>query len=88
MKKIFLLFLIPTIFIVGQTINFDDPAKWTEGSGSFNTYQNDHKYSDQINGYDVDFTGQQARRKDQATEDGYSTTHNNSTYSWDLKKEV
>ena len=82
MKRILLLFLLPTLFAIGQTINFDDPAKWTEGSGSLDTYQNDHKYSDQINGYDVEFTGNIARRKSTGTEDGYPTTHNSSTYSW------
>ncbi len=85
MKKILLLFLLPTLFAIGQTINFDDPAKWTEGSGSLDTYQNDHKYSDQINGYNVEFTGNMARRKSTGTEDGYPTTRNNSTYSWELK---
>jgi hypothetical protein len=86
MKNLFLLFILPTFLLIGQTINFDDPGKWTEGSGPLNTYQNDHKYNDQINGYDVDFTGHLVRRKSLTTENGYPTTHNSSSYSWELKE--
>lgn len=86
MKKLILLFLLPTILSIGQVINFDDASKWTQGSGPFDTYQNDHKYNDQINGYDVEFTGDLILRETAGTEDGYSKTHDSSTYSWRLKE--
>ena len=86
MKKLILLFLLPTILSIGQIINFDDASKWTQGSGPFDTYQNDHKYNDQINGYDVEFTGDLILRETAGTEDGYSKTHDSSTYSWRLKE--
>ncbi len=86
MKKLFLLFLLPTILSIGQVINFDDASKWTQGSGPFDTYQNDHKYNDQINGYDVEFTGDLVLRENAGTEDGFPATHNNSAYSWNLKE--
>ncbi|MCP5062357.1 MAG: T9SS type A sorting domain-containing protein [Ignavibacteriae bacterium] len=86
MKKTILLFLLPMILVFGQTINFDDPLKWTQGSGPFNTYQNDHKYVDQINGYDVEFSGNLILRETAGDEDGYTKTHSNSDYSWRLKE--
>jgi len=86
MKKTILLLLFPMILSFGQTINFDDPLKWTQGSGSFDTFQNDHKYNDQINGYDVEFSGELVLRETAGDENGYPKTHNNSAYSWRLKE--
>ncbi|GEM_PF-6018542 len=51
MKKTILLFLLITIPLIAQPVNFDDPSKWTQGSGPFNSYQNDHKYEDFVNGH-------------------------------------
>jgi len=86
MRNLLLLFLLPTILAISQTINFDDASKWTQGSGPLNTYQDNHKYTDQINGYDVEFTGVLARREEVGTFDGQGTTYNNSQFSWRLKQ--
>ncbi len=51
MKKTILLFLLTTILLIAQPVNFDDPSKWTQGSGPLNSYQNDHKYEDFVSGH-------------------------------------
>ena len=47
MKKIYslLLALIPVLALSQGTINFDDPAKWTQGTLAFTSYSN-HSYTD------------------------------------------
>lgn len=49
MKKIYslLLALIPFLALSQGTINFDDPAKWTQGTLAFGSYSN-HSYTDGV----------------------------------------
>lgn len=64
------------------TIDFDDAGKWTAGSGSITSYQNDHTYvSDNWT-----FTGGPALRQGNALQDGVPGALG--TYSWRLRDAI
>lgn len=81
--------IIGTFFIIkilySQSIDFDIATNWIQGSGSFTSYQTDHKYNTQVAGFNVEFTGGPALRETQGTQDGFDKTYNNSTYAWRLR---
>ncbi|MCK9333509.1 MAG: hypothetical protein M0Q19_10135, partial [Candidatus Cloacimonetes bacterium] len=83
MKKLIFLFIL-SLLMVGMawgqtTINFDDPAKWTEGSGSLTSYSSDHAYADGV----FSATGGNALRNTTSVQDGYSGALG--LYSWRLE---
>ena len=83
MKKLIFLFIL-SLLMVGMawgqtTINFDDPAKWTEGSGSLTSYSSDHAYADGV----FSATGRPALRSTTSDQDGYPEALG--TYSWRMR---
>lgn len=83
MKKFYLfLFSLTTFVSFSQgTVNLDDPAKWTQGSGAFTGYFN-HSYADGV------FTAQglDVVRNTTAAQDGFPGA--NGTYSFRLQNDA
>ncbi|MDD4309000.1 MAG: chitobiase/beta-hexosaminidase C-terminal domain-containing protein [Candidatus Cloacimonetes bacterium] len=76
---IFVLILVSMGLVWGQTtINFDDAAKWTQGSVALTSYAVNHTYVDGI----FSATGGAALRNTNATQDGFAGALG--TYSWRL----
>ncbi len=61
------------------TINFDDPTKWTQGSGGLTSYQTNHQYVDGL----FSATGGPALRENQTPQDSYPGYLG--TYAWRLR---
>lgn len=61
------------------TINFDDPTKWTQGSGGLTSYQTNHQYVDGL----FSATGGPALRENQTPQDSYPGYLG--TYAWRLQ---
>ena len=80
-----LLFFLNTMFLVNgiqaqtTTINFDNAANWTAGSGTLTSYQNNHTYTQGV----FSATGGPALRETTATQDGFPGALG--TYAWRLR---
>ncbi len=78
-----LLFASTSQFLLAQTtttINFDNTANWTAGSGSLSSYQSDHTYTEGLFSASTDFD---ALRQNSALQDGFAGA--NGTFAWRLR---
>lgn len=80
-----MVFLLAATFLTNliqaqtTTINFDNAANWTAGSGVITSYQNNHTYTQGV----FSATGGPALRETSATQDGFPAALG--TYAWRLR---
>ncbi|MCG8327061.1 MAG: hypothetical protein MI974_05215 [Chitinophagales bacterium] len=82
MKQVYLLLIFCLMSVVGwgqTTIDFDNNSNWTSGSGTINSYQTDHVFSES----NMVFTGGDALRQTASNQDGVAGALG--TYSWRLR---
>lgn len=81
-----LVFLLSASFLANvvqaqtTTINFDNAANWTAGSGGLTSYQTNHTYTQGV----FSATGGPALRESASTQDGFPATFG--TYAWRINQ--
>jgi hypothetical protein len=80
MKLLLALLPLFTFTALAQTsVNFDNMSTWIQGSGTLDTYQSDHSYTDGI----VETSCTNGLRQNNILQDGFETAIG--TYSWNLQ---